>query len=94
MRACDTVILWDTKPEPRVKLMQLGTDDKSFTYSGGGCWGRYRSASEGGRVRYLLAEFVSLTADYGLPAEMVHRAFWEIDEYRKALRSHPMREIV
>ena len=86
MKAKEALILWDTKPTPRVKVTELGNDDHRLLYSGGAAYVARREWRGKRQLEAVLFDFFVLTVEYGIDAKLVHQAFLSIDEYREALK--------
>jgi hypothetical protein len=74
--------------EPTQSWVQCGplVTDRDWTRpylcTDGACWAFWRKLTDAERLAQLFAMFGCLTAHDKVPAEVVHEAFREIDEYR------------
>jgi hypothetical protein len=93
VKASEALILWDSEPQPAVMVVRLGEEtiaSSLLTYSGGASWQLRREMRGAKQLSCVLADFVVLTTKFGISPKMVHEAFLQIDEYRKALDTSVM----
>jgi hypothetical protein len=97
MKLKDTMIAWNLdcirKPaQPWVRCGPHPVTDRDWTRpclcTDGACWTFWRELTDAERLAQLFAMFGCLTAHDKVPAEVVHEAFREIDEYRAVVNRY------